>query len=103
VIDSDQTGEHADGKNDWQRRKSRGEKRQPDHIGFARAPIAVEQRGCAFPINIARPMHRAALGDNQVSHRKWKPELFIGVSSGDKRFSKLNSRAFAQVMSWYLR
>ncbi len=85
VIDSDQTGEHADGKDNRQRRKPGCEKCEPNHVGLARAPVAVQQRGRAFPINIARPMHRAALGDNQVSHRKWKPDCSSGspvVTSG---------------------
>ena len=57
VIDADQAGQRADRENDRQRRKSRREKREPDDVGLARAPVAVKQRGRAFPIHIARPLN----------------------------------------------
>ena len=68
VIDPDQTGQRADGENDRQRRKSGRQKCQANDIGLARAPVAIKQRGRAFPIDVARAMHRTALGDDQISH-----------------------------------
>ncbi len=52
IVNSDQTGESADRENDWQRRKPGGEESETDDISFARAPITIEQRGGAFPIDI---------------------------------------------------
>jgi len=64
VIDSDQPGQRADGKDDRERGETGGKESQTDDIGFARAPITIEERGRAPPINIARAMHRPGLRDN---------------------------------------
>src|SRR5437660_4844886 len=66
VIDPDQTGKRANGKDDWQRCKSGGDKRQTNHVRLAGAPIAVEQRPGAFPIQIARPMHTRTRVENNI-------------------------------------
>ena len=71
VIDSDQTGERANSKNDRQRRKSGRHKGQTDNVRFAGAPIAIEQCGRAFPIQIARPMHARSRVENNIGHRYW--------------------------------
>ena len=56
IIDSHQTSERADRQDDWQRRKPGGDKRQPDDIRLARAPIAVEERRRPLPIHVAWTM-----------------------------------------------
>src|SRR6266446_9585820 len=66
VIDPDQTGKRANGKDDRQRGKSGGDKRQTNHVRLAGAPIAVEQRPGAFPIQIARPMHTRTRVQNNI-------------------------------------
>src|SRR5437660_7939943 len=66
VIDPHQTGEGAHGKNDRQRRKSGGDKRQTDHVRLAGAPIAVEQGARALPIQIARSMHARTRVENNI-------------------------------------
>src|SRR5437660_7425712 len=71
VIDPDQTGQRTDRQDDRQRRKSGRQERKTDHIGLARAPVPVKERGGAFPIDIAWAMHRAALGNNQIGHLAW--------------------------------
>src|SRR4029077_16672243 len=71
VIDSDQTGERADRENDRQGRESCGQKRQTNDVGFARTPVAIEQRGGPFPIHVARTMDRATLRNDQISHFAW--------------------------------
>ena len=52
--------------------KTGGEKREADDIGFARAPVAIEKRGGALPIDIARAMHTTGLSEDQISHRAWR-------------------------------
>src|SRR5438132_5050382 len=66
VIDADQTRERANGKNNRQRRKSGGDKRQTNYVGLAGAPIAVEQGARALPIQIARPMHASTGVENNI-------------------------------------
>src|SRR6185312_5705640 len=68
VINPDQPGNRANREDDWQRRKSGREKSETDDVGFARAPVAVEQRRRAFPINIARPMHAGRLPKQGFRH-----------------------------------
>src|SRR5438445_12968292 len=66
VIDPDQTGKRTDGKDDRQRGKSGGDKRQTNHVRLAGAPIAVEQRPGAFPFRIARPIHTSTRVENNI-------------------------------------
>ena len=60
VVNPDQPGHGADREDDRQRGKARGEERQTDDVGLACAPVAVEQRGGAFPVDVARPMPAGA-------------------------------------------
>ena len=43
-----------------------GDKRQANDVRFAGSPIAVEQSGSAFPIQIARPMHARTRVENNI-------------------------------------
>ena len=90
VIDPYQSGQRADRENDWQRRKTGGQKRQTDDVGFARAPIAVKQRGGAFPIDVPRTMDCAALSNDQISHLAWGD--CSQTVAPDKRFINPASR-----------
>src|SRR4029077_15489112 len=69
VIDAYQPGERTNGKDDRQRRKSGGDKRQTNYVRLAGAPIAVEQGGRAFPIQIARPMHARTRVQNNILYQ----------------------------------
>src|SRR5438045_2585239 len=68
VIDADESCDGADCENNRQRRKTRGKECEPYYVCLTRSSVAVEQRRCAFPIHVTRSVHRAALGDNQISH-----------------------------------
>jgi hypothetical protein len=57
VIQTDQCREHADGEHKPKRTVHRQRKRDTDDVGFARAPIAIQQGGRAFPIDIARTLN----------------------------------------------
>ena len=54
VVNANQAGQRADGQQVRQRRETHRRDRQADDIGFAGAPIAVEQRGSPHPAHIAR-------------------------------------------------
>src|SRR5438309_11987673 len=69
VINADQTRERANGKNDRQRRKSSRHECQANNVRLAGAPIAVEQCGSAFPIQIARSMHARARVENNIVYQ----------------------------------
>ena len=56
VVVGDDRGQHADRQDDRQRRKAGRDEGEADDVGLARAPIAVEQRGGALPIDVARTM-----------------------------------------------
>src|ERR1019366_8000708 len=67
VIDADQAGQRADGQQVWQRGKTHRREGQADDIGFAGAPVAVEQRRGWHPPDVARApygtdFHGAGLG-----------------------------------------
>src|SRR5437762_9983931 len=66
VIDADQPRESANGQDDWQRRKSGGDKRQTNDVRLAGAPIAVEQCGGSFPVQIARSVHARTRVQNNI-------------------------------------
>ena len=53
VVEPDDEGQGADGEDDWQGGKAHRGEGQTDDVGFARAPVAVEQAGCAAPAEIA--------------------------------------------------
>jgi hypothetical protein len=69
VIDPDQTGERTNGQDDRQRRKSSGYKRQSNDVRFAGTPVAIEQCGGAFPIEIARAMHAGTRIENNILYQ----------------------------------
>ena len=66
VIEGDDCRERAYGENYGKRGEARGNERQPEHIGFARSPITIKQRGGALPVNVARPMDTCR---NNFGHR----------------------------------
>src|SRR5207249_10459011 len=98
VIDPDQTRERANGKNDRQRRKPGGHKCKTNYVRLAGAPIAVEQSGSAFPIQIARPMHARARVENnilnQLRHRLLAENLHCALVRWQalSRFARADER-----------
>ena len=77
VVVPHHRGENANSENDWQGRKTCGDESETDHIRFARAPVAIEQRGGPFPIDIPWAMHA------------WVTEMFrsaiaLGVDSSSR-------------------
>src|SRR6266480_131485 len=69
VIDADQSSKGANSQYDWQRRKPGSHKRQTNDVRFAGAPIAVEQGGGAFPVQIARPVHARTRVENNILYK----------------------------------
>src|SRR2546423_662504 len=57
VIDPDQSGQHAHRGDQPERRVTSDGKRETNDVRFARSPIAVQNRGGAFPIDIARSLN----------------------------------------------
>src|ERR1700747_1426139 len=57
IVEADERGQHAHGGDQPERRITGNGERETDHIGFARAPIAVPNRRRAFPIDVARPLN----------------------------------------------
>ena len=78
VIVPDHCRESTNRKNDWKRRKTSGNECQADDIGLTRAPVTVEQRRRAFPIDIARPMYASRQPDYGFSH------FVTGLSTGPR-------------------
>ena len=66
VIEGDDCRERAYSENYGKGGKARRDKSQPEHIGLARAPITIKQRGGALPVNVARPMDACR---NNLGHR----------------------------------
>src|SRR6266516_1155167 len=57
VVEADECGEHAHRRDQPERRVAGHRKSQANHISFAGAPVAVQNRGRAFPIDIARSLN----------------------------------------------
>ena len=57
VIDPDERGQDAHRRDQPERGVAGDSERQPNDVGLARAPVAVENRGRALPIHIARPLN----------------------------------------------
>src|SRR6267143_4787792 len=57
VIDPNQRNEHAHQRDQPERSVTGNGKGETDHVGFARAPVAVQDRGRARHIDIARPLN----------------------------------------------
>ena len=66
VIEADDCCKHAHGKNDRKRCETGGDKCQPEHVGLACAPVAVQQPSRALPINVARPMYTRSCVENDI-------------------------------------
>ena len=71
VVVGHHRGQHADRENDRQRRKAGGDESEADDVGLARAPVAVEQRRGALPIDIARPMNGGGI-EGRSSHQQFR-------------------------------
>src|SRR5213596_188455 len=91
VIDADQPPHCANGQDDWQRRKSGGDKRQTNDVRLAGAPIAVEQCGGSFPVQIARSVHARTRVQNNIFN-----QLRHCFSGGE---SPLRARSLASSFS----
>ena len=57
VIETDDGGERADGKDEREGGEARRDKSEADDIGFACAPVAIEKGGGPLPVDVAWPMH----------------------------------------------
>src|SRR5437868_85324 len=57
VVETDQRGQHAHRRDKPKRSVASDRKRETDDVGFARAPVAVQNRRRALPIDIARPLN----------------------------------------------
>ena len=57
IVQTDQRGQDAHRGDEPERRVTRDGKRKADYVRFTRAPIAVQNRGGPFPIDIARPLN----------------------------------------------
>src|SRR6266480_2653585 len=84
VVVAHDRGEGANCENDRERSETGGNKSKTDNVGFARAPVSVEESSRAFPIHIARAMDRAGVGDKQISHSRWSD--CSPWAAPDKRF-----------------
>src|SRR5947208_1150078 len=67
IVDADQRGQHAHCGDQPKRSVARNGERQADDVGFARAPVAVQNCGRALPIDIARSLN---VGWYQLSRLK---------------------------------
>ena len=56
VVVTDDGSQRADGEDDRERGKARGDEGETDDVGLARAPIAIKQSGGALPIDVAGAM-----------------------------------------------
>src|SRR5439155_23599285 len=84
VVETNDCRERAYREDDRKRRETSGDKCEAEHIGFARTPVAIEQRGRPFPVDVARTMHRSGLSDDQVSHLTWRD--CCALAGPDNRF-----------------
>ena len=57
VVDPDERGQHAHQRDQPERSVAGDGKRKTDDVGLARAPVAVKNRGRAFPVDIARTLN----------------------------------------------
>src|SRR5207248_9287080 len=62
VVDPDESSKHAHRGDQPERSVTGNSEGEADDVGFARAPIAVQNRGRAFPIDVARTLN---VGCNQ--------------------------------------
>src|SRR4029077_17604921 len=96
VIDADQTSKRANSQYNWQRRKPGSQKRQADHVRLACAPIAVEQCGSAFPVQVTRPVHTRTRVENNILYQ-FCHCLFVGLSIAGSFTGKLFLPATAEA------
>src|SRR5947208_17067969 len=54
VVETDQRGQHAHRRDQPKRSVASDRKREPDDVGFAHTPVAVQNRRRTLPIEIAR-------------------------------------------------
>src|SRR2546423_6183853 len=90
VVVADDRGEGANCENDRERSETGGNKSKADNVGFARAPISVEESSRAFPIHISWAMDRAGVRDKQISHSRWSD--CSPWAAPDKRFVESTKR-----------
>src|SRR5206468_9525307 len=57
VVQADECGEDAHRRDQPERRVTGDGESQADHVSFAGAPVAVQNRGRALPIHIARTLN----------------------------------------------
>src|SRR5258707_10245906 len=57
VVEADEGGEHAHRSDQPERGVARDSERKPNDVGLARPPIAVQNRGRALPVHIARSLN----------------------------------------------
>src|SRR5262249_8274608 len=81
VVDSDQRSDRADRKNNRERGEPGGDERKSCNVGLACAPVTIQQRRCALPIDVARTM-RTACGFKEKFGHGMIAQAMRGASAG---------------------